>query len=131
MTTWIPLLARIEELLSQNDFAAVELLTSVTRLHLDLEWLVSSKAAQEKALASLREVQAAKQANRLRHFNWRFAGMSGLAAAVLIWMTYAWYFAWRGHEHLVRPPLPIGELAKVDGAYMGGRNRTESRRCHP
>ena len=42
--------ARIEDLLSQNDFAAVELLTSATRLHLDLEWLVSSKAAQEKAL---------------------------------------------------------------------------------
>ena len=46
--------------------------------------------------------------------------MGGLAAAVLIWMTYAWYFAWRGHEHLVRPSLPIGELARVDGAVWEG-----------
>ena len=44
---------RLEELLSGDDFAGVRVLTEFTRIHLDLELLVSSSAAHRKALEAI------------------------------------------------------------------------------
>jgi hypothetical protein len=108
-----PSRTRLEELLAQDDYADIDLLTELTKLHLDLEWLVSSNAAQEKAIASLRNVCAAKQRKSIRLPDWRLAGFGGLAAAVLLWIAFTWYFAPHGHEYLERPPQPVGQVTRL------------------
>jgi hypothetical protein len=108
--------AELEKLLAEDDFAGVELLTSYTRMHLDLEWLVSSKTAQEKALNSLKQVRASQSRKIRRGFDRRTIGLATLAAGILLSVTYLWYTRWPGHEHLIRPALPIGEVVRLENA---------------
>ena len=108
--------AQLETLLSQDDFAAVDLLTSYSRLHLDLEWLVSSKAAQNKALSSVGKLRAAQKVKVRRHLDRRTMGFAGIAAALLLSAFYVWFSAPSGHQHLVRPPLPLGEVVRLENA---------------
>lgn len=108
--------ARLEELLAQDDFTAVELLTSYTRMHLDLEWLVSSKAAQKKALQSLKQVRAGQSHKTRRGYDRRTIGLASLAAGILLSVLYLWYARWPGHEHLIRPALPVGEVVRLENA---------------
>lgn len=108
--------ARLEALLSQDDFTAVDLLTSYSRLHLDLEWLVSSKTAQNKALSSVGKLRAAQKVKVRRQLDRRTMGFAGIAAALLLSAFYVWFSAWPGHQHLVRPPLPLGEVVRFENA---------------
>jgi hypothetical protein len=57
---------RLEELLSRDDFAGVRILTEFTRVHLDLELLVSSSAAHRKALDAI-----SRTTGRGRSPSWR------------------------------------------------------------
>jgi hypothetical protein len=109
--------AQLEELLSRDDYAAIKLLTSCTRLHLDLEWLVSSKSAQEKAWASLRKVQPAHEAAVRWYRDWRTFGLVGLAASILlIVICVRYYFARPGIDQLVRAPQPVGRVVRLEDA---------------
>jgi len=106
--------ARLEDLLAQDDFAAIELLTSYSRLHLDLEWLVSSKAAQDKALASLGKLRADRKLQARRRLDRRMIGFVGIAAGLMLSVFYFWFSSWPGHDHLVRPPQLVGEVVRVE-----------------
>ena len=109
--------AQLEELLSRDDYAAIKLLTSCTRLHLDLEWLVSSKSAQEKAWASLRKVQPAHEVAVRWYRDWRTFGLVGLAASILlIVICVRYYFARPGIDQLVRAPQPVGRVVRLEDA---------------
>lgn len=125
--------ARLEELLSRNDFAAIDLLATFTRLHLDLEWLMSSKVAQERTMESLRRIHARSERRaawqeRLAGWQesvmswqerWRKVGAIGLAASLLLIVACQWYFARPGIDGLVRPPQTVGEVVRLDNAGPG------------
>lgn len=115
--------ARLEELLSRNDFAAIDLLAAFTRLHLDLEWLVSSKTAHEKTMASLQRIHARSERlvgwhDRLEGWrqNWRKISVVGLSASLLLLAVYHWYFTRPGIDGLVRPPQTVGEVVRLESA---------------
>jgi hypothetical protein len=107
--------ARLEELLSRDDFAAIELLTSYARLHLDLEWLVSSKAAQERAMRSLKHAVLASERKRRRR-RWKLAGLAGVAASILVTIVSIWFFTRPVVHQLVRAPQPVGEVVRLENA---------------
>jgi hypothetical protein len=116
-----PTRARIEELLSREPRAGLELLISYSRLHLDLEWLVSSKAAQKKALESIRKIHAAQETSVPRYRDWRLGGLAGLAATIVISVLYVWYSTPAGIDGLVRSPQPVGKVVRLENAsWMGG-----------
>ena len=119
---------RLEELLARNDTRAIELLTSFTRLHLDLEWLTSSKAAQDKALASLKNLKSvtifAESERRWRR--WAVRGLAGLAAAILITVFGFWYFARPGIDQLTRVPQPVGRVVRLENAAWASSDRLRS-----
>jgi hypothetical protein len=109
--------ARLEALLSQDDYAAIEFLTSCTRLHLDLEWLVSSKSAQDKAFASLRKIRAEHRDEMHRHPKFRSLGFVGIAASiVLVVLCVRYYFARPGLDQLVRAPQPVARIVRLEDA---------------
>jgi hypothetical protein len=106
---------RLEELLTRQDFAAIGLLASFTRLHMDLGWLVSSKAAQDKAMKSLKNlVDTGIRERRWRR--WTVAGVTGLAAGILVTVFCVWYFARPGLDQLTRAPQPVGRVVRLEDA---------------
>ena len=117
--------ARLEKLLSQDDFAAIELLTSFTRFHLDLEWLMSSKAAQEKAMESLKQVALASERKK-RQRRWKLAGLVGVAAGILVTVFSIWFFAQPGLHQLTRAPQPVGEVVRLEDAAWAGDTGPQS-----
>jgi hypothetical protein len=112
---------KLEELLSRDDFAGVQLLTEFTRMHIDLEWLISSKAAQRKALDAVARVKA----RPVRTHRWRLPGnrLISIAAATLLFFVVVWQLASWNRDlggtlgkgsapgaPIVRPPLPVGRI---------------------
>jgi hypothetical protein len=112
--------ARIEALLEQNDFAAIQTLTMFTRLHLDLEWLASSKTAQDKALKSLRQIRAASPPRIRQRIDRRVLGLAALAATIFLGGFYLWNSRWAGHEYLVRPAQAVGEVVRLESTEWTG-----------
>jgi hypothetical protein len=110
-----PIRARIEELVSRDPQAGLELLISYSRLHLDLKWLILSDVAHEKALESLKIATfKASSTDRWRH--WRAAGLTGIAAALLVTVLTVWNAGPIGVEHLVRTPQPVGRVVRLTNA---------------
>ena len=120
---------RLEELLATQGLPAIELLTSFTRLHLDLEWLISSRSAHEKATASLkkfRNVTGLGESER-RWRRWAARGLAGIAAGIFIVAIGAWYFARPGINQLTRAPQPVGRVVRLENEVWqsGGQLRTD------
>lgn len=112
--------ARIEQLLSRDTQAGLKLLISYTRLHLDLEWLISSDAAQEKAVESLKRAGFVGE-NEPRWKRWHGVGLCGLAAAILVMVLSIWSISPTGHARLTRAPQPIGSVVRLENAvWVGG-----------
>jgi hypothetical protein len=115
-----PIRGRIEELVSRDSQTALELLISYSRLHLDLKWVISSDAAHEKALRSLRIVTPNVRSVRWwRH--WRSAGLIGITAASVIMVLSNWFKGPPGLEGLIRTPQPVGRVVRLENAdWTGG-----------
>jgi FecR protein len=108
--------SRLEDLLSRNEFAQIKKLYDFTQLHLELEWYVSSKVAQEKALESLRKIRSAPEENVSRYRRWRTIGFVGLASSILLSVIYVWFSARPGLDKLVRSPRPVGKVVHLEDA---------------
>jgi hypothetical protein len=120
---------RLEELLATQGLPAIELLTSFTRLHLDLEWLISSRSAHDKAIASLksfRNVTFVGEGER-RWRRWGARGLAGIAAGILIAVLGVWYFSRPGIDQLTRAPQPVGRVVRLENEVWqsGGQLRTD------
>jgi hypothetical protein len=111
---------RLEELLQRDDTQAVEELHAFTRLHLDLEWLSSSKSAQEKAFKSLQQVVLAEKKKQLAWPSRRAAGIAALAAGLMFVMFSYFSSSPTGHHELTRTPQPIGQFVRSQGAVWNG-----------
>ena len=119
---------RLEELLASQDFPAIELLTSFTRLHLDLEWLISSRAAHDKAIASLKNLRNVSIVgeSEWRWRRWAVRGLAGLAVGILITVVGVWYFARPGIDRLTRAPQPVGRVVRLENAEWSGSDGLQS-----
>jgi ferric-dicitrate binding protein FerR (iron transport regulator) len=120
---------RLEELLSLEDFAGTRVLADFTRLHIDLEWLMSSKAAQRKALDAV--ARAKRGQARIQAWELPAKPVIGLAAAILLLLAAAWHLGWRGNSRgsprggdvaaapMERPSLPVGRVVGQAGVRWG------------
>jgi hypothetical protein len=116
---------RLEQRLSSHDFPATELLTSFTRLHLDLEWLISSSAAHEKAIEVLRKTVLAEESEN-RRTRWAVMGLVGLAAGILLTVFGIWYFSKPGIPQLTRVPQPVGRVVRLEDASWANADGLQS-----
>ncbi len=119
---------RLEELLARDHFAGVPVLIEFTRMHMDLEWLASSKAAHRKALDAVARARA--ESTWFRRLTAK--RIAGLAAAILLVVVGAWQAAsWKSKSFnahvlgdasgtpMVRPPLPVGRIIGRAGVQWG------------
>ena len=117
--------ARIEELLTQDREAAVQALVAYSRMHLDLEMLISSDVAHRKALELVtRASKRVRNRNWVRHHGRVVAGM-GIAAAVLVAVVSFWNTQPVGHKHLLRAPQPVGRVARLDDVVWEGETTVQ------
>jgi hypothetical protein len=121
---------RMEELLSRDDLAGVQVLAKFTRIHLDLELLVSSRAAQRKAIQAITGRQR-RDTSRLRRIL-STKRLHRLSAAALLLIVSALVIVgiqrgWRNFfgddavaaAPMVRPPVLVGRLVGEPGAQWG------------
>jgi hypothetical protein len=117
---------RLEQLLSVDGGAGVRLLTEFTRMHVDLEWLISSQAAHQKAMGAIARAKTRQAPSQVRRLPSK--GVMGLAAAALLVLVAAWQLTtWRGNSRdgllrgdsqaarNLRPPMPVGRIVGQDG----------------
>lgn len=109
---------RLEDLLWRENFAGMRVLIEFTRLHLDLELLVSSMAAHRRALDAIARAERAVPAP-----NWRARvkpgfgiAAAGILASLAVWLFFSWMGSGAQTETefagtpIVRPPLPVGRI---------------------
>jgi ferric-dicitrate binding protein FerR (iron transport regulator) len=85
---------RLESLLSRHDFADVRVLVDFTRMHMDLELLVSSSAAHRKALDAIaRSKTTSSSAKRRRRPK---LAVFLAAASILVAVAIGVQIPWRG-----------------------------------
>jgi hypothetical protein len=116
---------RLEELLATKGLPAIELLTSFTRLHLDLEWLISSRSAHDKAIASLKKFRnvTGGGGSEGRWRRWAARGLAGIAAGILIAAIGVWYVSRPGIDHLTRAPQPVGRVVRLENEVWQGEDQ--------
>jgi hypothetical protein len=108
----------LEQLLSRDDFEGVRVLTEFTRIHVDLELLVSSSTAHRKALDAIARMKAKTQSSK----RWLSPKLAlGLAAAsVLVALFVSAVGPWRSVAMKKRPTpeLPVSGTP-VEGSVVG------------
>jgi len=121
---------KLEQLLSQSDFAGVPLLLEFSRMHVDLEWIVSSGSAQRKGVAAV--ARAKMESGRSPAKRLLSNPAFRVAAAVLLIALTGWGLksltvAFRGASTqedlagtpMVRPAIPVGRVAFGEGVQWG------------
>jgi hypothetical protein len=74
---------RLEALLSQDDYGGIREFVDFTRMHLALEFLVSSRLAHRRVINKIVQAKTARASNwRMRRV--RIFGLAGLAAAIIL-----------------------------------------------
>jgi hypothetical protein len=113
---------KLEQLLAQNDFAGVPLLLEFSRIHVDLEWIVSSGSAQRKGTAAVARAKVESgrfPVKRLLSNSTFRAAAALLLVALTGWGLRSLTVAFRGpSQHgelagtpMARPPVPVGRVA--------------------
>jgi hypothetical protein len=126
---------RLEELLSRGDCDGVKLLTDFTRLHLDLEWFVSSNDAQAKALKAIARLKSGGS-DRPTHQRSLLKPILAIAAGLLFALVGHWFYSTprsnqpaqlaRDEQSLPamrRPRLPVGRLFRQNRARWADGNQ--------
>jgi hypothetical protein len=110
--------ARLEHLLSCEDFAGVRVLTEFTRMHVDLELLVSSSRAHRKALDAIARTKSTAQSSKRRLRPKLTLGLA--AASVLVAVLIGVEGPWGSIAKNERPTPELSEPGMTaEGSVVG------------